>query len=391
MSVKVRKYKRRGEENGFEVDIAFKWPDGELYRERVKSPVSSKTGARSWGEQRQLELLKRGKELLVPRAPTLAEFAPRYLDEHVKANRQKPSTIIQKERILEFYLKPRFGQMRLDQIDDAAVQRLKAQLVDRKPKTVNNVLVVLNTMLKAAVKWRVLRQLPATIELLRVPPTTMHFYEPHEFELLVAAAQRIDHQHLVFVLLGGEAGLRCGEILALEQSDVDLSRGVLHVRRSEWEGHVTVPKGGRARQVNMTARLKDALQNNRHLCGDRVLWRAEKELKVTQVLLAKWMSRIQRRAGLKVTGGIHILRHTFCSRLAMAGAPAKAIQELAGHQTLSTTQRYMHLSPAAKSAAIQLLETAALGSENGGGLEALSPPTRFSKHSDSLLSRGDRI
>ncbi len=51
-----------------------------------------------------------------------------------------------------------------------------------------------------------------------------------------------------------------------------------------------------------------------------------------------------------------ILRHTFCSHLAMRGAPARAIQELAGHRDLSTTQRYMHLSPAAKEAAIRLLD-----------------------------------
>ncbi|MDY7227888.1 tyrosine-type recombinase/integrase [Hyalangium rubrum] len=43
----------------------------------------------------------------------------------------------------------------------------------------------------------------------------------------------------------------------------------------------------------------------------------------------------------------------------MRGAPAKAIQELAGHKNLSTTQRYMHLSPAAKDAAISLLDEAA--------------------------------
>jgi site-specific recombinase XerC len=42
--------------------------------------------------------------------------------------------------------------------------------------------------------------------------------------------------------------------------------------------------------------------------------------------------------------GCHRLRHTFCSHLAMRGAPARAIQELAGHQDLTTTQRYMHLS-----------------------------------------------
>ena len=50
------------------------------------------------------------------------------------------------------------------------------------------------------------------------------------------------------------------------------------------------------------------------------------------------------------------MRHTFCSHLAMRGAPVRAIQELAGHDNLTTTQRYMHLSPAAKESAIRLLD-----------------------------------
>jgi hypothetical protein len=66
------------------------------------------------------------------------------------------------------------------------------------------------------------------------------------------------------------------------------------------------------------------------------------------------MRRAARRANVKP--GVHILRHTFCSHLAMRGAPARAIQELAGHQDLDTTQRYMHLSPAALDAAIRLLD-----------------------------------
>jgi site-specific recombinase XerD len=53
---------------------------------------------------------------------------------------------------------------------------------------------------------------------------------------------------------------------------------------------------------------------------------------------------------------VHLLRHTFCSHLAMRGAPARAIQELAGHSELGVTQRYMHLSPAALDAAIRLLD-----------------------------------
>jgi len=57
--------------------------------------------------------------------------------------------------------------------------------------------------------------------------------------------------------------------------------------------------------------------------------------------------------------GVHVLRHTFCSHLAMRGAPARAIQELAGHKDLAATQRCMHLSPAAIEGAIRLLDRGA--------------------------------
>src|SRR4029453_5214263 len=52
------------------------------------------------------------------------------------------------------------------------------------------------------------------------------------------------------------------------------------------------------------------------------------------------------KAGLTKKGA-HVLRHTFCSHLSMCGAPARAIQEAAGHQDLRTTQPYMPLSPSA--------------------------------------------
>ena len=56
------------------------------------------------------------------------------------------------------------------------------------------------------------------------------------------------------------------------------------------------------------------------------------------------IKRQEKRAGLRVTGW-HVLRHTFCSHLAMRGAPAIAIQELAGHASIAVTNRYMHLAP----------------------------------------------
>jgi hypothetical protein len=54
----------------------------------------------------------------------------------------------------------------------------------------------------------------------------------------------------------------------------------------------------------------------------------------------------------------------------MKGAPARAIQELAGHEDLATTQRYMHLSPAAIEGAIRLLDTSAVLFSRGDSGEA---------------------
>jgi site-specific recombinase XerD len=76
---------------------------------------------------------------------------------------------------------------------------------------------------------------------------------------------------------------------------------------------------------------------------------------LTQRLVQGLVARAARRAGL-TSVGVHVLRHTFCSHLAMKGAGARAIQELAGHRDLATTQRYMHISPAAIENAIRLLE-----------------------------------
>jgi site-specific recombinase XerD len=54
----------------------------------------------------------------------------------------------------------------------------------------------------------------------------------------------------------------------------------------------------------------------------------------------------------------HGNRHTFCSWLAMAGASLKTIQELAGHKTISMSERYSHLSPDHKQSEIERIASA---------------------------------
>jgi integrase len=355
MSVRIRPYRR----GGWEVDIQVVTPDGKrTLRERRRAKIASRTAAMRWAEGRERVLFDR---LMNPaqdptpkqEVPTLQAFAPRFIEGHARANRLKPSGIASKTAILRLYLIPAFGRRRLDAIKSEDVQRLKAQLEVKSPKTVNNVLTVLNVLLKKAVEWEVIERMPCTVKLLRVDKGKAAFHDVYDYERLVDVARAIDRRTLLIVLLGGDAGLRCGEMIALEWGDVDLAKRQLCVRQSDWNGQVGTPKSGRLRYLPLTERLAAALAEHRHLRSKRVLCQDDGKPFTRQIVQNRMILAAKRA---KVRKGIHILRHTFCSLLAMRGAPARAIQELAGHADLTMTQRYMHLSPAALADAIRLLD-----------------------------------
>jgi hypothetical protein len=103
----------------------------------------------------------------------------------------------------------------------------------------------------------------------------------------------------------------------------------------------------------MTTRLAAALAA-RSRGGPLVFSKAD-DLPITTSTGGSWLKAALKAAKLGVHGP-HTLRHTFCSHLAMRAVAARVIQQLAGHSSLVTTQRYMHLSPGATEAAIALLE-----------------------------------
>src|SRR3954467_7426204 len=315
MSVKIRRYRR----GGWEGDIHVVTPDGKRsLRERRRAKMSARSVAVRWAEGRERVLFERlvNPALDIPKkeVPTLQTFAPRFIEGHAIANRLKPSGIASKNSILRLYLFPMFGRRRLDAIKNEDVQRLKAQLEVKSPKTVNNVLVVLSVLLKRAVEWEVIERMPCTVKLLRVDKGKAAFQDVDDYERLVDVARAIDRRTLLIVLLGGDAGLRCGEMLALEWCDIDLAKRQLCVRQSDWNGQVGTPKSGRLRYLPLTRRLAATLADHRHLRSTRVLCQDD-GAPFTRQIVQNRMILAAKRA--KVRKGIHILRHTFCSLLAM--------------------------------------------------------------------------
>ncbi len=130
------------------------------------------------------------------------------------------------------------------------------------------------------------------------------------YERIVAVARTIDPRTSPIVLLGGEARLRCGEMIALEWSDVDLAKRQLCVRRSDWNGHVYA-QTGRQRYLPHTRRLAAALAEHRHLRNERVLCQDDctpfsRQIVQNRIMLAARRASVRR--------GVHILRHYAASR-----------------------------------------------------------------------------
>lgn len=87
-----------------------------------------------------------------------------------------------------------------------------------------------------------IERMPCAIRLLPIPKPSAGFYDFDEYERLVTAAKTNDRDACLVVLLGGEAGLRCGEIMALEWGDTDLSKRQLCVQRSDYKDTSRRPK-----------------------------------------------------------------------------------------------------------------------------------------------------
>jgi integrase len=148
------------------------------------------------------------------------------------------------------------------------------------------------------------------------------------------------------VLLLMNTGLRRGEAFNLRWPDVDLERGRLTVQGAG-------AKGGQTRVVPLNAEAREAvLAWHDHAAGDGYVFPGREGERRDNIRKA-WsgLLRESRISGFR----LHDLRHTFASRLVMAGVDLNTVRELLGHADLRMTLRYAHLAPAHLEAAVARL------------------------------------
>lgn len=144
------------------------------------------------------------------------------------------------------------------------------------------------------------------------------------------------------------AGLRRGETLALRRCDIDLQTGVIHVCRQRIRVHgqlVTAPPKSSAgiRDVPISPELEPILREAvRFLLPNGLLVPIAPE-----TLAHKWRDA-QRKAGITSPYRLHDLRHTYATRLVLAGVNIRVLQYAIGHADYQLTMKtYTHIGASA--------------------------------------------
>lgn len=145
----------------------------------------------------------------------------------------------------------------------------------------------------------------------------------------------------VFSLLYG-CGLRISEALALRQVDLASGKGTGFVR--------VLGKGGKERIVPLISPVASAIDDYLRLCPYRhgrtdPMFRGEKGGPLNPRIVQRRMAEMRGALGLPDSATPHALRHSFATHLLAAGGDLKAIQDLLGHASLSSTQVYTRVEP----------------------------------------------
>jgi integrase len=243
-------------------------------------------------------------------------------------------------------LKRSFAGKRLSELHPFLIEKHKRGRLEAGAKVMpNRELSVLRSLFNRAVSLGTFEgdNPVKAVKRLKESEGRVRFLEPAEEAALLA---ELTEPHRTLVLVGLHAGLRVrAEALSLTWANVDLRRGFLTVQAA-------FAKAGKTRTVPINSVLREALAGlKKTATGEQVFTRRDGA--PLRALRTVFMNACAKAKLTDVTP--HVLRHTFASRLAMAGVDLRTIQELGGWRSLKMVERYAHLSPSHKAEAVERL------------------------------------
>jgi len=138
-------------------------------------------------------------------------------------------------------------------------------------------------------------------------------------------------------------GVRVSELIGLDWEDIDAQLELVRVRGKGGKERL-VPIGAKALAALAAYRERIAELCPRRLHDEGAVFLNRRGARLTTRSVARLVDHYVMASGIATKASPHALRHSFATHLLSAGADLRAIQELLGHSSLSTTQKYTHVN-----------------------------------------------
>jgi len=287
---------------------------------------------------------------------------------------RKPSTHDGYKTTLDRDIKPMLGKLDLRAVTREKIKAMAMAGLEKcqSPKTVQNTILCLSSLLSHAVEDGLLTVNPALKPGKFLPKISkrrgINPLTREEVATLLETAKAKAPRFYPLFLCAVRTGLRMGELLALRWEDLDFHGRFIEVSRSYTHWTITTPKSGESRRVDMSKELAHVLQD--------LLLERQVDAGATKTEVPPWLF-CSETGGLlhphnlrdRVFYGLlkkaelrqvrfHDLRHTFASLLLQQGESPVYVKEQMGHSSIQiTVDCYGHLIPGGNKQAVDRLDT----------------------------------
>jgi integrase/recombinase XerD len=173
-----------------------------------------------------------------------------------------------------------------------------------------------------------------TIERPKKPKYIPTVLSVNEVERLLNALTNIKHKSILSLIYS--AGLRVGEATHVKLSDIDVDRGIIHIRAA---------KGDKDRIVNLSHNLLILLRDYaRKYKPKEYLFNGPGGGRYSVTSIRAILKKAKEAAGIRKSIRVHTLRHSFATHMLEKGVDLRFIQEILGHQDIKTTMIYTHVA-----------------------------------------------
>lgn len=307
-------------------------------------------------------------------SPLFKEIANLWLEIHIK-NSKRNTTYDRYKSMLKLYIIPHIGSMEINRLGRGDIIKV-LRSIQAKGKSKSTIEIgrnVISGVCEYAIDEEHIKDNPCAGVIKRLgfqrkkdrKPITV--FTPGEVEAILQKCMEYRPQWHPLFLISFRTGLRLGEALALEWSDINWQEGYILVQRSFRNGRTTPTKNGRPRRVDMTDQLISVLRKLNLRRKEEALGLGRDEplpiifhtdgKPTSQNTIRNIWGRLLSKCGIEHRK-MHTTRHTFASLLISRGESLAYVKELMGHSSIQiTVDIYGHILPTENRNILNSLDT----------------------------------